>query len=331
MFQTAPILFLQGIPSDFLRQFLLVVNSIGAPATGFALALILVSVDLKKGFLLLQLLIVTAIATELLKEFFALPRPIFVDSNIQFLDQNIVNQSPFVGMGAENFFAGLPQSVVNYHREVVAGSFGFPSGHVSSAFALWGGLALTYRRKGYVLAACFFIPIVALARLYFGKHFLADVLGGVLVAAIILGVWYLYFVRRAPSQHRSAWISSGVAYYAYMGIVPLAFWFAPPGDRQLAAALLGVNLGFVLLRVTDTKISGGTPAQQLGRGAAGASLLVFVLSVLQVPTWLSLDVGETTELVLLCALGFGFISGVGFLAGYMNGLINDRGSNNGRG
>jgi membrane-associated phospholipid phosphatase len=69
----------------------------------------------------------------------------------------------------------------------------FPSGHTTSAFALFFSLALIMRRPGWD-AACFALAaLVALSRVYLAQHFLADTLAGagLGVATAWAVAWYL--------------------------------------------------------------------------------------------------------------------------------------------
>jgi membrane-associated phospholipid phosphatase len=75
-------------------------------------------------------------------------------------------------------------------------SFAFPSGHSTTAAALYGFLAYAVawdaatrtRRAAIALAALAAILTVGLSRMYLGVHFLSDVLGGYLVGLLWLVV-----------------------------------------------------------------------------------------------------------------------------------------------
>jgi undecaprenyl-diphosphatase len=73
----------------------------------------------------------------------------------------------------------------------------FPSGHVASAFVLYGALALlvalkrsTVMRAALVTLAAVVTIVVALCRMYTGFHYLSDCIAGALAAAIWLTVVY---------------------------------------------------------------------------------------------------------------------------------------------
>lgn len=278
MFQTEPILFLQGISSDAFHLFMLVVNELGRPAPGMLLALLLISLDARKGFLLLQVLAVTAILTETLKQLFALPRPYFVDSNVRVLDRPGDNTTPFSGMDAESFFAPLPEAVVDYHRSVMDPHWGFPSGHVSSSIALWLALWFIYRRQWLLLATVFFTVATGVARLYLGKHFLADVLAGALLGASVALLACKMARHRMPgpgaTQLRTPAVPPEPLRIAWLVLVPAVLLLAPIGETRWFAAWLGLNLGYLATgKFRSAQRNAGISARMTYLGIALAALL----------------------------------------------------------
>ena len=67
-------------------------------------------------------------------------------------------------------------------------SYGFPSGHVSATttFIVGLGLLLHWSRRSWALAIAW-IAAMALSRMYLGRHFLGDVIGGVAIG--LATVW----------------------------------------------------------------------------------------------------------------------------------------------
>lgn len=149
-------------------------------------------IDFKKGFLLFQLLLWTGAVTKVLKEIFVLPRPDFVDSRVLNLEYGFPNMSPFSGKGADRFF-GFPdrESLEAFRLQgtIPHSMFGFPSGHVSTAIALWGGTARIFKNRAIKTLAPAVILLIAFSRMYLGRHFLGDVLGGATLGLIILIVF----------------------------------------------------------------------------------------------------------------------------------------------
>jgi membrane-associated phospholipid phosphatase len=249
VFETAPNHFLQSLASAPLTALMWTITLLGYfPVYLFMLAVIMFGVDLRKGIFLSQLLLWTLALTDVMKIMAGLPRPVDVDSTLRRLDSGHPNAVPFSGAGARSFF-GLPSAgAIDYYRTVNGYSFGFPSGHVSSATTFWGGLALLFRRRWLVVTALLLIVLMALSRMYLGRHFLADVLGGGVVGVAVLGAGFVLFTGRwapiplvAPDEFRFSML-------ALIGLVgaPLLLFLLPGAERD-AGRLLGLNLGYLLL------------------------------------------------------------------------------------
>ena len=89
----------------------------------------------------------------------------------------------------------------------VEDSYGFPSGHVSTTttFAVGLALLLGWRRRGWAIAIAW-IAAMAISRIYLGRHFLGDVVGGVLVglgtiAAAFAVLKIAHLVRESRKHH----------------------------------------------------------------------------------------------------------------------------------
>jgi membrane-associated phospholipid phosphatase len=61
----------------------------------------------------------------------------------------------------------------------------FPSGHTIAAFAAWGVLALSTRRRWWQLSVAAIAILVGYSRIYLSLHFLRDVATGALLGTII--------------------------------------------------------------------------------------------------------------------------------------------------
>jgi membrane-associated phospholipid phosphatase len=124
--------------------------SIGAPIAVFGLGLIQKDSSLKnKGVIMVEALCVNAFTTTALKLAFNRDRP-FV--TYPYLD-----------------------------KQADAGSYSFPSGHTSSAFALATSMSLAFP-KWYVVAPVFLYASAAgYSRMHLGVHYPSDVLAGAIV------------------------------------------------------------------------------------------------------------------------------------------------------
>lgn len=88
-------------------------------------------------------------------------------------------------------FPGVVESL--YEATAHATSYGFPSGHATSAMVVYFGLALVlpvWTRAQRLLVAGVLVTVVSLTRVALGVHFLVDVVAGVLLSALLLGVTF---------------------------------------------------------------------------------------------------------------------------------------------
>jgi membrane-associated phospholipid phosphatase len=68
-------------------------------------------------------------------------------------------------------------------------SFGIPSGHAQNSTAVWGGLAVSLKKKWLWVTAIVLIVLIGLSRIYNGVHFPTDVLVGWLIGTTVLAVY----------------------------------------------------------------------------------------------------------------------------------------------
>ena len=71
--------------------------------------------------------------------------------------------------------------------------YSFPSGHTTTAFALFFGLSLILKAKWAQLLALVLAAGVAYSRVYLSQHFLTDVIGGAVIGITggFLGWWWI--------------------------------------------------------------------------------------------------------------------------------------------
>jgi membrane-associated phospholipid phosphatase len=252
MFQTDPHLWLQSFDSPFLRTAMQAVSLLGEEEF-FALMImaLLFGFDRRRGFIMVQVVLWTAIVTGVLKDLLALPRPVHVDALVADYANGGQNPSSFIGRDAPGFLAPLPDDVVAYYRNVFGISYGFPSGHCSSSIAAWGSLALLFRHAWLIWCTFALLLLMPLSRMYLGRHFLADVIGGIALGMFILLAvatlqrgWALGRVGHGEHTKRLPWISWKEI--LFMLVVPAAAMMIFTGARQECAALLGLNIGYLV-------------------------------------------------------------------------------------
>ncbi len=213
MFDTALNLWLQARATPALTTAMTLVSLAGSFPGSVAIAAVLAfGWRLRSGLRLLVMLAVVAVLATALKGSLAAPRPDVVDARVQTL-------GGIQGVRYEN------------SRILAMGDpFGFPSGHAAAAVILTIGGARCFRWRWLLAAGCIWIPLTALSRLYLGRHFPGDVLGGVGlgVAAVLLATPAARVLSAATNRGRT-W-------------QPLAL---------LAGALAGLALASDLVRPTD--------------------------------------------------------------------------------
>lgn len=77
-------------------------------------------------------------------------------------------------------------------------SFGFPSGHATTAFAVLLLAGFISRNRSVFFLAVMLAWCVALSRVYLSQHFLADVLAGSFLGTLSALFFYWYFQRLKP-------------------------------------------------------------------------------------------------------------------------------------
>ncbi|MFZ0546857.1 MAG: phosphatase PAP2 family protein [Candidatus Promineifilaceae bacterium] len=83
-------------------------------------------------------------------------------------------------------------------------SYSFPSGHTMSAVAIYGLLALLLwqrGRYGWAVLAGWWVPMVALSRVYLGVHYPSDVLASLALGTIwLVIVWFTHTGQHVNHQ-----------------------------------------------------------------------------------------------------------------------------------
>lgn len=280
MFQTEINHFFQSFASDNLTSFMRFITGLGYMEF-FMLFLItlMLAINFKKGFLMFMVLLWTAAITFFFKDYFDLPRPFHVDNTVQLLDGDLPDHASFEfsKRGATSFWEPLPEDVLVVTRQSAGVENGFPSGHSSIAITFWAALALLYRKRWLWLVSIALMLLIPFSRIYLGVHFLADVLAGIALGGILLGVFYKLFLQPnklssfLEKDHYTIGLNPTTA---ILLASPLLFMLIlPPKIYILLAFMLGFGLGFLLLSQKGLPIDKGTWFQRIGRTIMG--LLAF--------------------------------------------------------
>ncbi len=265
MFEVDPNLWLQSFASPFLTWLMIGVSELGY--TWFYVALIVVlgfGLRLRPTLGVMLALLLAGVATHAAKTGFELPRPSDVDARVLY---KLEAPRALVADGDAPSFLALPTPEAREALRATADpDYGFISGHPSAATAMCLALVLFFglRRRAAWVALLAWPLLMGLSRMYLGRHFLADVTGGLVlgVAAAALAYWLL---------PRRWWLLAGG-----VGLLCLLAPFTPllhPGGLGQLAGLV------IVLGVLDWR---GYPADDgriWQRAARVALLCVFYLAV----------------------------------------------------
>jgi membrane-associated phospholipid phosphatase len=230
LFGTGPIRWLQGHTSTPLTVVMNGISLLGYTRVYVAIAVALAFlVRLRSGAAVLLLLALNGVLTDGAKAIVSSPRPDAVDNRVQTLDfivtlgDSFGSDSPFPSVDADD-------------------GYGFPSGHVAATTAFLFGLMYLFQWPWLWRAMVFWIPAMALARLYLGRHFLGDVLGGVGVGVIAATIGFIALTLARLSNPPRAWTAVARTIVAAAGCVVLTFMFGVPAAYD-AGRFLGLAVG----------------------------------------------------------------------------------------
>lgn len=242
--------------------------------------LILFAISFRAGFVLIQAVFWNMTIVIFLKELLLLPRPSSVDSNVKLLGKGIPNKTPFESQGARSFFGGLPRDAVEALRADPIDTWGLPSGHTSSSTTFAGLAYLLVKNRWVRIAAAAMILFVPLSRLYLGRHFLADVLAGYALSLVFILLFYHGIYRRRWFQDffhtrwdQTPWNARTWTILFYFIVLPFLILLIPYARIDAVSALLGLNLGYILLRIKGAPLDSGSVLQRAGR--AGIALVLY--------------------------------------------------------
>jgi len=295
MFQTDINLYLQSFSSEGLNALMLSISWTGGQTFLVGvLCVVALGIDIKRGFLLVQLFLVTIVATDVLKTLFALPRPFFVDYSLNDFGALKEDMVAFSSAGASSFLSLIPEHAVTAYRSFNLGAseYGLPSGHTTGAVALWGGLAVVFRKNALVVLAFVMIPLMMLSRLYLARHFLADVLVGLGLAISILIVFSVLYYRMnwqkvfMPASYSFNNMQRTVLLF-FMGFaLPVSLIFIGEGHMGRLGSLIAVNLALIVLVATEISLDEGNYWQRGLRIVLGFSLFFamnFAVKLIPIP------------------------------------------------
>lgn len=116
----------------------------------------------------------------------------------------------------------------------------FPSGHAQGSATLWGYIAYVVRRKSVWIILSILVFFIAIARLYTAVHWPTDIIGGVLIAILIL--FAFHFVEKIVNSLTTF----AQASLAIIFPIILVLIFPEPEGYKFAGFLLGAGMAYLI-------------------------------------------------------------------------------------
>jgi membrane-associated phospholipid phosphatase len=241
------IIAIQAIHTPMVDGFFNVVTSLGSEEFYlFLLPLLYWCIDKRLAQRLAYLFLFSVYSNAALKDFFRHPRPFEYDPRVLKLDW-------------------VPADELGY---------GFPSGHSQAAITAWGYLAAWVRRRWMAVLAATLVILIAFSRMYLGVHFPTDVLGGLLIGGVWLG---LFVVIEPRLGHWLSWQTLGLQIGLAL-VVPAALLLGySSGDAAVAmGTLIGLGAGIVVEGRAVRFSPGGPIWQRAARFIVGVVVILIL-------------------------------------------------------
>ncbi len=179
--------------------------------------------------------------------------------------------------------------------------YGLPSGHSQGAVTVWGYLASAIRKRWLWALATVLVILISFSRIYLGVHFPTDVLAGLLVGGLWLGL-FLWLEPRLVRwlARRSVGVQVGLAV-----AVPVALLLLYSSGDAIPAmgTLVGLGVGIVVESRT-VRFSARGP---LWQRAARLVLGVVVIMILREGLKLAFPGPGETLYLLFRAVRYGLV------------------------
>lgn len=86
----------------------------------------------------------------------------------------------------------------------------FPSGHTTTAFAMFTLFALLTKHNGLKAMFVLMAMLTGLSRMYLAQHFLEDVVAGAALGTVVTAIVYYYFVAKEKPLLEAKWLEYSI-------------------------------------------------------------------------------------------------------------------------
>lgn len=205
----------QGIASPWLDTAMTWVTDLASEEAYIAMLVVTyLAIDARAGRAIGITLLLSFMLNQVAKGLFDTPRPFTIDPDV---------------VRTERALAG-------------AGGAGFPSGHAQSSMTFWGLAAALVRRTWFTVLAVVIIALVTFSRLYLGVHVPIDLIGGLLLGGLMVGL-ALLLMRSGMTP--PAWL---VLVVGVAGPLALHLVVPTPDSDLLMGTLAALVVGPMVIR-----------------------------------------------------------------------------------
>jgi len=232
-----------------------------------AVLIIIGGINFRKGYLLLNILGWAVLVMLASKNYADYPRPIAVDAKLESFgvektQEDLTSLQPIV------FFGRFSDELLKKTRASDVGRHGFPSGHVIIITVIWIGMALLFRKRWLWILSILLVLLTAISRMYLGMHYLADVVGG-LIIGLLLSVGFNILFDELRLDNGIKFTPKHLIFFL-APVMLLLFYNVVPGFQ--AGNLIGFNLSLLaIIKVW------GEPELMPSVGKRVTNVLLFVI------------------------------------------------------
>jgi membrane-associated phospholipid phosphatase len=192
MFNTEWNHYLQQFDSPVIYWFMEIISFLGRTTLLTLMVYFLIAfIDFRKGFGVAHIFLYVLVVTMLLKHSIDFPRPLAVDPSLKNYGELVGPDLTHIKQPGD-FWELFSEEILIEIRKGDIGRYGWPSGHVTLITAIFLGSALIFRRRLLFFVAWALIILTMISRMYLARHYLGDVLGGLVIGTTF--TWLIYYL-----------------------------------------------------------------------------------------------------------------------------------------